>query len=165
VGGASGAGGAPAECGVVTCGGSSACCVGTAAFVLDNQLMGYQSRPDLLAGFSMIGNSPTAQFRFDAVGQRGNLGFDFAGPTNVGSLLVDASYSGVADYPYVVLETDQGTRGCAYALIGVDADLTYPLFCWGSPSFLFSETTRVNIIVDSNAVGPAALSVNAVQVN
>ena len=54
----------------------------------------------------------------------------------------------MADYPYVGLETGGGARGCAYALVGTEADLSYPLFCWGTPAFLLSETTRVNVRVD-----------------
>jgi hypothetical protein len=133
-------------------------------FVLDTPLANYRARPELVTGFSMAVDSVSAEFRFDAAGQRGNIGFDLAGATDVRSLLVDAAESGAADYPYVGLETDQGARGCAYALLSSEADLSYPLFCWGSV-FDPAETTRINVRVDSSAPGSAGLVVRAVLVN
>ena len=164
VAGASGAGG-DNGCSVVTCAGASSCCTGTAVFVLDTPLANYRDRPDLVTRFSVTPTAAVAEFRFDATGQRGNVGFDLNRSIAVSSLFVDASYSGAADYPYVGLETGGGARGCAYALLGTEADLSYPLFCWGSPGFVLSETTRVNVRIDSNSPGPAMLSITGVDVN
>jgi hypothetical protein len=152
-------------CGVVSCSSSGTCCTGTAVFVLDTPLTNYRDRPDLVTRVSATSTAMAADFRFDAADQRGNIGFDLARTTNVVSLMVDASYSGVADYPYVGLETGGGARGCAYALLGTEADLSYPLFCWGTAAFSPSETTRVNVRMDSNAVGAATLTIRAVDVN
>jgi hypothetical protein len=162
-GGVSGMGGN--GCAVVTCAGMSSCCTGTAVFVLDTPLQNYRDRPDLVTRFSVTPTAAVADFRFDASGQRGNIGFDLNRATDVFSLFVDASYSGAADYPYVALETGGGARGCAYALVGTEADFSYPFFCWGTPAFALSETTRVNVRVDSNAVGSATLSISGIDVN
>jgi hypothetical protein len=166
-GGVAGVGGASGQngCGVVTCAGANGCCTGSAVFVLDTPQQNYRDRSDLVTRFSATATGAVAEFRFDAIGQRGNIGFDLNRATNVVSLFVDASYSGAADYPYIGLETGGGARGCAYALVGTEADLSYPFFCWGTPAFALSETTRVNVRVDSNAAGPATLSISAVDVN
>jgi hypothetical protein len=150
-------------CGVVTCA-VNTCCSAAVTFVLDTPLQSYRARPDLVTGFVMAATSVSAEFRFDAAGQRGNIGFDLASSTDIGLLLVDARESGAADVPYVGLETDQGARGCAYALVGSEADLSYPLFCWGT-AFDPSETTRINVRVDSVAAGSAGLLVRAVSVD
>ena len=166
-GGVAGVGGASGQngCGVVTCAGANGCCTGTAVFVLDTPQQNYRDRSELVTRFSATSTGAVAEFRFDAISQRGNIGFDLNRAINVVSLFVDASYSGAADYPYIGLETGGGARGCAYALVGTEADLSYPLFCWGTPAFALSETTRVNVRVDSNAAGPATLSISAVEVN
>jgi hypothetical protein len=166
-GGVAGVGGASGQngCGVVTCAGANGCCTGTAVFVLDTPQQNYRDRSELVTRFSATSTGAVAEFRFDAISQRGNIGFDLNRAINVVSLFVDASYSGAADYPYIGLETGGGVRGCAYALVGTEADLSYPLFCWGTPAFALSETTRVNVRVDSNAAGPATLSISAVEVN
>jgi hypothetical protein len=147
----------------VTCS-TSACCSAAVTFVFDTPLQNYRDRPELVTRFVMTASSVSAEFRFDAAGQRGNIGFDLASSTDVGSLLIDAQESGASDFPYVGLETDQGARGCAYALVGSEADLSYPLFCWGT-AFDPSQTTRINVRVDSVASGSAGLLVRAVVVD
>jgi len=150
-------------CTVASCT-SSACCIAAQVFVLDTPLQNYRDRPELVTRFTMAAGSVSADFRFDAAGQRGNIGFDLARATSVQYLLFDGSQSGAADYPYVGLETDQGARGCAYALVSSEADFSAPLFCWGT-AFDPSETTRINVRVDSSRAGSATLVVRGLDVN
>jgi hypothetical protein len=162
---------ADAGCGVLVCPvGVSNCCTEVVATASDNELGGYERRPDLLRTFVQSSSEVRADFVFNVVDQAGTITFNLARQRRLTSLNVLLTTSGPSGSVVATLSDVTGA-GCvgdlapaaAAAPMSYEVDLQGDEFCFvgGTPG----SGSALDFQVRADGPGPVSLAIQRVELN